>query len=90
MSIHYLDPLTELVRCAPLDAAEDGTQLGGRPSSGDELINRHWRDITIAEFVAAAVGYTGTMSLDTSRPDGTPRKLLDVSQGGKIRGPRPR
>ena len=40
-------------------------------------------DITIAEFarvVAAAVGYRGAISFDTSRPDGTPRKLLDVSR----------
>ncbi|MDI4232938.1 GDP-L-fucose synthase [Bradyrhizobium sp. Arg237L] len=41
------------------------------------------KDITIAEFarvVAAAVGYNGEISYDTSRPDGTPRKLLDVSR----------
>src|SRR5246500_140136 len=40
-------------------------------------------DISIAEFakvVARIVGYTGTTSYDTSRPDGTPRKLLDVSR----------
>jgi GDP-L-fucose synthase len=40
-------------------------------------------DITIAQFarlVARAVGYTGTISFDTSRPDGTPQKLLDVSR----------
>jgi GDP-L-fucose synthase len=40
-------------------------------------------DITIAEFarvVAATVGYTGGISFDTSKPDGTPRKLLDVSR----------
>jgi GDP-L-fucose synthase len=40
-------------------------------------------DITIAEFarlVANAVGYTGTISYDSSRPDGTPQKLLDVSR----------
>jgi GDP-L-fucose synthase len=30
--------------------------------------------------VAGVVGYTGTISFDTSRPDGTPRKLLDVSR----------
>jgi len=30
--------------------------------------------------VAATVGYTGEISYDTSRPDGTPRKLLDVSR----------
>jgi GDP-L-fucose synthase len=38
-------------------------------------------DITIAEFarvVAATVGYSGDISFDASKPDGTPRKLLDV------------
>ena len=34
----------------------------------------------LAELVADAVGYEGTMSWDTSRPDGTPQKLLDVSK----------
>ncbi|MCV6974074.1 GDP-L-fucose synthase family protein [Mycobacterium bourgelatii] len=33
----------------------------------------------IAEMVAAAVGYTGETHWDASKPDGTPRKLLDVS-----------
>jgi GDP-L-fucose synthase len=40
-------------------------------------------DLTIRELagrVAAAVGYTGTISTDPSKPDGTPRKLLDVSR----------
>src|SRR3712207_7706901 len=35
----------------------------------------------LAELVAEVVGYTGTLEFDTSKPDGTPRKLLDV---GKI------
>lgn len=34
----------------------------------------------LAELVAATVGYTGTLTQDTSKPDGTPRKLLDVSR----------
>jgi len=41
------------------------------------------QDITISEFarvVAEAVGYKGDISFDPSRPDGTPRKLLDVSR----------
>lgn len=41
------------------------------------------KDITIAEFarvVAATIGYDGEISYDPSRPDGTPRKLLDVSR----------
>src|SRR6202020_380714 len=50
--------------------------------SGDQLINiGTGEDITIAEFarvVAAVVGYAGEISFDPSRPDGTPRKWLDV------------
>ena len=52
--------------------------------SHDELVNiGTGEDITIAEFarvVADAVGYKGAISYDTSRPDGTPQKLLDVSR----------
>jgi GDP-L-fucose synthase len=33
----------------------------------------------ISDMVADAVGYTGAVEWDTSKPDGTPRKLLDVS-----------
>jgi GDP-L-fucose synthase len=39
-------------------------------------------DVTIRELsdmVAAATGYVGEVKWDTSKPDGTPRKLLDVS-----------
>ena len=38
-------------------------------------------DVTIAELaalVAQVVGYTGNIVYDTSKPDGTPRKLMDV------------
>jgi GDP-L-fucose synthase len=59
-----------------------------RTYSDSELVNiGTGEDITIAEFarvVAAAVGYTGEISFDTSRPDGTPRKLLDVSRLAKL------
>jgi GDP-L-fucose synthase len=52
--------------------------------SSGELVNiGTGEDITIADFarvVAGVVGYTGTISFDVSRPDGTPRKLLDVSR----------
>jgi GDP-L-fucose synthase len=40
-------------------------------------------DVSIAEFavlVAEAVGFTGELVFDPSRPDGAPRKLLDVSR----------
>jgi len=34
----------------------------------------------LAEQIRKVVGYKGTIDWDTSRPDGTPRKLLDVSK----------
>ena len=33
----------------------------------------------IADVVATAIGYFGETYWDTTKPDGTPRKLLDVS-----------
>jgi GDP-L-fucose synthase len=52
--------------------------------SGDKPINiGTGEDITIAEFaaeVAITVGYGGAIEFDPTRPDGTPRKLLDVSR----------
>ncbi|HBD95773.1 MAG: GDP-fucose synthetase [Spirochaetes bacterium GWF1_31_7] len=40
-------------------------------------------DVTIrelAETICKVVGYEGKLTFDTSKPDGTPRKLLDVSK----------
>ena len=40
-------------------------------------------DVTIrelAETVARVLGYSGSLVFDTSKPDGTPRKLMDVSR----------
>lgn len=34
----------------------------------------------LADLVAHATGYSGRIAFDTSKPDGTPRKLLDVSR----------
>jgi len=52
--------------------------------SGSEIVNVGvGKDISIAELaslVRDVVGYEGEISYDTSRPDGTPRKLLDVSR----------
>jgi GDP-L-fucose synthase len=49
-----------------------------------EPINIGWgKDVTIkelAELVRAKVGFAGEITWDTSKPDGTPRKLLDTSK----------
>ncbi len=51
---------------------------------GDELLNVGTGfDITIrelAEIVMEIVGFNGRIVFDTDKPDGTPRKLLDVSR----------
>ena len=45
------------------------------------------RDITIkelAELVKEIVGFAGKIVFDTSKPDGTPQKLLDISRINKL------
>jgi GDP-L-fucose synthase len=43
--------------------------------TGSDVSNRE-----IAETIARVVGFTGTTEWDTTKPDGTPQKLLDVSK----------
>ena len=43
--------------------------------SGDDCSIRE-----LVETIAKVVGYGGAISFDTSKPDGTPRKLMDVSR----------
>jgi GDP-L-fucose synthase len=50
----------------------------------EPLVNIGWgQDVTIrelAELVQSVVGFRGRLIFDTAKPDGTPRKLLDVSR----------
>ena len=52
--------------------------------SGDETVNagtgKELSIRTLAEMVAREVGYRGEIRWDTTKPNGTPRKLLDVSK----------
>lgn len=52
--------------------------------SGNETVNAGTgKELTIkklAELVASIVGYEGRITWDASKPNGTPRKLLDVSK----------
>lgn len=55
-----------------------------RSYDGDEPVNVGCgSDLTIRELagtVAEVTGFAGRISWDTTRPDGTPRKLLDISR----------
>ena len=56
--------------------------------SGNETVNAGTgKEITIkslSEMVARIVGYQGEIKWDTTKPNGTPRKLLDVSKAAKM------
>lgn len=56
--------------------------------SGDETVNAgSGREISIrglAELVARVVDYRGEILWDTTKPNGTPRKLLDVSKAAAL------
>ena len=58
--------------------------------SGNETVNAGTgKELTIkalTELVARVVGYTGRIEWDTTRPNGTPRKLLDVSKATALGG----
>jgi GDP-L-fucose synthase len=50
----------------------------------EHIVNIGWgEDLSIrelAQLVMSVIGYKGTLTFDPSKPDGTPRKLLDVSR----------
>lgn len=56
--------------------------------SGNETVNAGTgKELTIkelTELVAKVVGYTGEIRWDVSKPNGTPRKLLDVSKATNL------
>ena len=56
--------------------------------SGNETVNagtgKELAVKELAELVAKVVGYTGRIEWDATKPNGTPRKLLDVSKAKKL------
>lgn len=65
------------------DLAQACWQLMSIARGGDLINVGTGEDIAIADFarlVADTVGYKGELEFDVSKPDGTPRKLLDVSR----------
>jgi GDP-L-fucose synthase len=65
------------------DLADATIQLADSYSSGEVVNVGTGIDVTIrelAEIIQRVVGFEGELEFDTSKPDGTPRKLLDVSR----------
>ena len=65
------------------DLAAAVVHLGKNYNSSEHLNIGTGEDLTIkelAELVAELAGFTGQLAWDSSKPDGTPRKVLDVSK----------
>ena len=69
------------------DDAADGVVYLARNYTGYEHVNvgsgKDFQIREIVDLICTTVGFEGEIEYDTSRPDGTPRKLMD---NGKIRG----
>ena len=72
----YVDDLANL--CVYLMNNYSGSETVNA-GTGKELSIR-----ALTELVAKVVGYSGEIRWDTSKPNGTPRKLLDVSKATKL------
>ncbi|MGD8333595.1 MAG: GDP-L-fucose synthase [Desulfobacterales bacterium] len=88
--------------CAPIKTPTQGPLQGGPADAANvDLADRgrvshinvgSGKDIYIAELaqtIQAIVGYEGAVRWNTAKPDGTPRKLLDISRLSQL-GWRPR
>jgi GDP-L-fucose synthase len=77
----YSDDMADAcVALLRLDDRQFGSAIGTYPplvniGSGTDLTIRE-----LAELVCEVVGFKGALRFDASKPDGTPRKLLDVSR----------
>ncbi len=71
-----------------VDDLADAAVFLMRSYDSGEIVNvGTGRDLTIAELaglIARITGYRGKLAFDASRPDGTPRKLLDVSRLARL------
>ena len=72
----YVDDLANL--CVFLMNHYSGDETGNA-GTGKELSIKE-----LTEMVAEVTGYEGEIRWDTSKPNGTPRKLLDVSKAEKL------
>lgn len=73
-SVHVM----ELAR-ADYDAQTEAMQSHINVGSGTDITIRE-----LAGLIGEVVGYTGRIELDTTKPDGAPRKLMDISRLEKL------
>jgi nucleoside-diphosphate-sugar epimerase len=78
--LHVADAAEGIVRAAEVMDDPVPINLGG----GAEIAIRD-----LVGRVAAACGFTGRIAWDTSKPDGQPRRGLDVSRARELLGWRP-
>lgn len=69
----HVDDLADA--CLFLMQHYDDTQSTVNVGSGDEITIR-----ALADLLVELIGYTGELVWDTTKPDGTPRKLVDSSK----------
>jgi GDP-L-fucose synthase len=68
--MHVDDMAAACVHVMKMDSFRGMVNVG----SGEEVSIRE-----LAETICDVVGYKGSLTFDATKPDGTPRKLLDVS-----------
>ncbi|MET3516160.1 GDP-L-fucose synthase [Pseudacidovorax sp. 1753] len=73
-TVHVMDLAPEIYR-AHTQPMQSHINVG----CGDDI-----SILDVAKLVAETVGYTGEIVTDPTKPDGTPRKLMDVSRLGKL------
>jgi GDP-L-fucose synthase len=70
----YLMNLSDEAACSVLSPQSSDPPLINIGCGKDQTIRE------VAELVKEVVGYAGRIDFDTSKPDGTPRKLLDIGR----------
>lgn len=78
-------PLRDLLY---VDDLADGLIFLAKRYSGEDIVNlgsgAEISIVALAEKVAAVAGYSGRLRFDRSKPDGTPRKIVDVSRAAAM------
>jgi GDP-L-fucose synthase len=71
------DAAEGILRAAEYYDADQPVNLG----SGEEISIRD-----LAQFIAKEVGFTGRITWDTTKPNGQPRRCLDVTRAKELFG----